>query len=316
MKAIVQNHYGSPDKIELKEIDKPLVRETDVLIRVRAASLNAGDYFSVKGSPWLVRFSVGFPKPKNYILGWDLAGEVEEIGGSVKGFKPDDMVFGYSKGALAEYTCAPENTLALMPTNLTAEEAAAIPTAGLAALHGLRDAGKLQAGQRVLINGAAGGVGTFAIQIAKALGAQVTGVCSTRNVDMVRSLGADHVIDYTKTDFTRSGERYNLILDNVGNRSFPDCRRALTPDGILLPNSGHAGMGYVIKAFVRSLFQKQQAPPFLSIPNHEDLEALKALIEAGKVKPVIDRTYQLSETPKALAYVGEGHARGKVVILM
>ncbi|NTV47309.1 MAG: NAD(P)-dependent alcohol dehydrogenase [Chlorobiales bacterium] len=316
MKAIVQNHYGSPDKLELKDVDKPHVRETDVLIRVRAVSLNAGDYFSVKGSPWLIRFSVGFPKPKNYILGWDLAGEVEEIGNSVKGFKPGDLVFGYSKGALAEYTCAPETTLALMSTNLTVEEAAAVPTAGLAALHGLRDAGKLQAGQRVLINGAAGGVGTFAVQIAKALGAEVTGVCSTRNVELVRSLGADHVIDYAHTDFTRSGERYNLILDNVGNRSFADCRRVLTPDGILLPNSGHAGMGYVIKAFARSLFQKQQAPPFLSMPNRKDLEVLKALIEAGKVKTVIDRTYQLSETPKAIAYVGEGHTRGKVVILM
>lgn len=315
MKAIVQNHYGSPDLLELKTVDTPRVKENDVLVRVHAAALNAGDYFSMKGSPWLARFSVGFPKPKDYILGWDGAGQVEEVGEKVKGFKPGDSVFGSWTGTLAEYACATEEKFAGKPTNLTFEQAA-VPTAALTALQGLRDAGKVQPGQRVLINGASGGVGTFAVQIAKALGAEVTAVCSTRNVDMVRSIGADHVVDYTKDDFTRIGQRHDLILDNVGNRSFSDCRRALTPGGTILPNTGHAGMGYVIMALVRSLFVQQQGRLFLATPNRKDLVALKDLIEAGKVTPIIDRTYRLSETPEALKYVGEGHARGKVVILM
>jgi NADPH:quinone reductase-like Zn-dependent oxidoreductase len=224
-------------------------------------------------------------------------------------------VFGSCSGTLAEYACATEEKFAGKPTNLTFEQAA-VPTAALTALQGLRDAGKVQPGQRVLINGASGGVGTFAVQIAKALGAEVTAVCSTRNVDMVRSIGADHVVDYTKDDFTQIGQRHDLILDNVGNRSFSDCRRALTPGGTILPNTGHAGMGYVIMALVRSLFVQQQGRLFLATPNRKDLVALKDLIEAGKVTPIIDRTYRLSETPEALKYVGEGHARGKVVILM
>lgn len=316
MKAIVQNHYGSPDLLELKTVDKPRVEENDVLVRVHAAALNAGDYFSMKGSPWLARFSVGFPNPKDYILGWDVAGQVEEVGKNVKGFKPGDSVFGSCNGALAEYACATEEKFAGKPTNLTFEQAAAVPTAALTALQGLRDPGKVQPGQRVLINGASGGVGTFAVQIAKTLGAEVTAVCSTRNVDMVRSIGADHVVDYTREDFSRTGESYDLILDNVGNRSFSDCRRALTPGGTILPYTGHAGMGYVIMALVRSLFVRQQRRLFLAMPNLEDLVALKDLIEAGKVTPIIDRTCRLSETPEALKYVGEGHARGKVVILV
>ncbi len=202
----------------------------------------------------------------------------------------------------------------MKPANLSFEQAAAVPTAAITALQGLRDAGKVQPGQKVLINGASGGVGTFAVQIAKSLGAEVTGVCSTRNVDMVRSIGADHVIDYTQEDFTKSGQRYDLILDNVGNHSFSDCRRALTPQGTLVPNTGHAGMGYVIKAYVLSAFMRQQESPFLSVPNHEDLVVLTELIEAGKVTPVIDRTYPLSETLEAFRYLDEGHAQGKVVI--
>ncbi|MFM7172736.1 MAG: NAD(P)-dependent alcohol dehydrogenase [Caldilinea sp.] len=316
MKAIVQNEYGSPEALQLQEIDKPEVKETEIRVRVRAAALNAGDYFSVRGSPWLVRLMVGFPKPKNYILGWDVAGDVDEVGKNVKRFHPGDTVFGSCQGALAEYACAAEERFAIKPTNLTFEQAAAVPTAALTALQGLRDAGKVQAGQRVLINGASGGVGTFAVQIAKSLGAEVTGVCSTRNVDLVRSLGADHVIDYTQEDFTQGGPRYDLILDNVGNRSFSECRRALTPKGTLLPNTGHAGMGYVLMAFARSVFVRQQGRPLILTPNTQDLLVLKELIEAGKVTPVLDKIYRLNESPKAIAYVGEGHARGKVVVVL
>lgn len=316
MKAIVQNAYGSPETLQLQEVDKPEVKETEIRVRVRAAALNAGDYFSMRGSPWIVRLMVGFPKPKNYILGWDVAGHVDEVGRNVKRFHPGDTVFGSCQGALAEYACAAEEQFAIKPTNLTFEQAAAVPTAALTALQGLRDAGKVQAGQSVLINGASGGVGTFAVQIAKSLGAEVTGVCSTRNVELVRSLGADHVIDYTQEDFTQGGPRYDLILDNVGNRSFSDCRRALTPRGTLLPNTGHAGMGYVLMAFARSAFVRQQGRLFVEKPNAQDLLVLKELIEAGKVTPVIDKTYRLDESPKALAYVGEGHARGKVVVVL
>lgn len=316
MKAIVQNAYGSPETLQLQEVDKPEVKETEIRVRVRAAALNAGDYFSMRGSPWIVRLMVGFPKPKNYILGWDVAGHVDEVGRNVKRFHPGDTVFGSCQGALAEYACAAEEQFAIKPTNLTFEQAAAVPTAALTALQGLRDAGKVQAGQSVLINGASGGVGTFAVQIAKFLGAEVTGVCSTRNVELVRSLGADHVIDYTQEDFTQGGPRYDLILDNVGNRSFSDCRRALAPRGTLLPNTGHAGMGYVLMAFARSAFVRQQGRLFVEKPNAQDLLVLKELIEAGKVTPVIDKTYRLDESPKALAYVGEGHARGKVVVVL
>ncbi len=314
MKAIVQNDYGSPNVLKLKEIDKPVIKENDVLVRVHAAALNAGDYFSMRGSPWPVRFTVGFPKPKNYILGWDMAGRVQAVGKKVTRFQPGDEVFASCSGTLAEYACVAEDKLAMKPTNLTFEQAAAVPTAAITALQGLRDAGKVQPGQKVLINGASGGVGTFAVQIAKAFGAEVTGVCSTKNLDMVRSIGADHVIDYTQEDFTQSGRRYDLILDNVANRSFSDLRRALTPQGIIIPNSGHGGMGYVFKAFLLSPFMRQQGSMYLASPNNKDLVVLKELIEAGKVTPVIDRTYPLSETPEAIGYVGEGHARGKVVI--
>jgi NADPH:quinone reductase-like Zn-dependent oxidoreductase len=316
MKAIVQNEYGSPDVLELKEVEMPVVKENDVLVRVHAAALNAGDVFSMRGSPWLARFTVGFPKPKNYILGWDMAGSVQEVGNKVTRFQPGDEVFASCSGTLAEYVCVAADKLAMKPTNLTFEQAAAVPTAAITALQGLRDAGKLQPGQKVLINGASGGVGTFAVQIAKAFGAEVTGVCSTRNVDMVRSIGADHVIDYTQEDFTQSGQRYDLILDNVASRSFSDLRRTLTPQGIIIPNSGHGGMGYVFKAYLLSPFMHQQGSPFMSTPNHEDLVVLKELIEAGKVTPVIDRTYSLSETLEAFRYLDEGHARGKVVIIL
>jgi NADPH:quinone reductase-like Zn-dependent oxidoreductase len=314
MRAIVQNGYGSPAVLSTKEVEKPAIKDDQVLVRVHASSINAGDYFSMRGSPWLARFSVGFPEPKDYILGWDVAGRVESVGSQVRQFQPGDEVFAAVSHAFAEYVVAPADKFALKPANLTFEQAAAVPTAGLTALQGLRDAGKVRPGHKVLINGAAGGVGTFAVQIGKALGAQVTGVCSTRNVEMVRSIGADHVVDYSQEDFTRSGQRYDLILDNAGNRAFSDLRRALTPQGLIVPNSGHGGMTYVLKAFLLAPFMRQQGSPLMATTNGQDLVVLKELIEAGKVTPVIDRTYLLSETPAALGYAAEGHVRGKVVI--
>ena len=317
MKAIVQTGYGSPDSFELREIDKPRIKkDDDVLVRVHAAAINAGDVFMMRGVPWMVRLSVGFPRPKNHVPGWDMAGAVEAVGKSVTRFRPGDEVFGSCSRTLAEYVCAPEGKITTKPADLTFEQAAAVPTAAITALVELRDAGKIQPGQQVLINGASGGVGTFAVQIAKSLGADVTGVCSTRNVDMVRSIGADHVIDYTQEDFTQGGPRYDLILDNVGNHSFSHLRRALTPQGRVQPNTGHAGMGYVIKAFALSMFLRSQGSMLLAVSKHEDLVLLRELIEAGKITPVIDRTYPFSETPEAFGYLDEGHAQGKVVIKM
>jgi NADPH:quinone reductase-like Zn-dependent oxidoreductase len=314
MKAIVQTGYGSPDVFELREIDRPVAKDGEVLVRIRAAALNAGDVFSMRGSPWLARFSVGFPKPKDYVPGWDLAGHVEAVGEGVTHFQPGDEVFASFTRTLAEYACAAEDKFAPKPANLTFQQAAAVPAAATAALLGLRDAGKLQPGQKVLINGASGGVGTYSVQIAKALGAEVTGVCSTSKVDMVRSLGADHVIDYTKEDFVQSSQRYDLVLDNAGSRSPSDLRRVLTPQGIAVPNTGHGGMTYVFKAYLSSAFSSQQARPFLAVPNQKDLVFLKELIEAGKITPVIDRTYPLSQAAEAIGYLADGHARGKVVI--
>lgn len=316
MRAIVQNAYGSPAVLELKEIDRPALKDDGVLVRVHAAALHAGDYYVLTGVPYLVRVVGGWPKPRNYVPGFDLAGRVEAVGKKVTLFRPGDEVFAPCGRACAEYASGPEGTFALKPTNLTFDQAAAVPTSALAALHGLRDAGRVQPGQRVLVNGASGGVGIFAVQIAKVLGAEVTGVCSTKNVEMVRSLGADHVIDYTREDFTQSGTSYDLILDNVANRSFSDCRRALTRSGKHIPNSGRAGMGYAVTALARSAIVRQQGRPFISKPTHEDMIVLKELVESGRMKPVIDRTYELSETPEALGYVGEGHVRGKVVIVI
>ncbi len=314
MKAIVQNAYGSPEILEYKEVDTPAIKENDILVNVQAAAVNAGDVFSLRGSPWLARFSVGFPKPKDYILGWDAAGKVEAVGSKVIQFKPGDEVYGGCSHAFAEFVSADADNFAMKPASLTFEQAAAVPTAAVAALQGLRDKGKISSGRKVLINGASGGVGTFAVQIAKALGAEVTGVCSIRNADMVRTLGADHVIIYTQEDFTRSDERYDLILDNAGHRSFAALRRLLKPGGIIVPNSGHGGMGYVFKAFLLAPFIRQQGRPFLAVPNRKDLDFLTELIEAGKVKPVIDKTFPLCEASKAFTYLEEEHARGKVVI--
>ncbi|UCD57993.1 MAG: NAD(P)-dependent alcohol dehydrogenase, partial [Candidatus Hydrogenedentota bacterium] len=251
---------------------------------------------------------------KNHILGWDMAGRIQAIGEKVTRFQLGDEVFASCSGTLAEFVRVAENKLAMKPANLTFEQAAAVPTAAITALQGLRDAGKVQPGQKVLINGASGGVGTFAVQIAKAVGAEVTGVCSTRNVEMVRSIGADYVVDYTQEDFTQSGRRYDLILDNVANRSLRDLRRALTPQGRIIPNSGHGGMTYVVEAFLLSLFMRQHGSMYLASPSNKDLVLLKELIEAGKITPVIDRTYRLSDTQEAFRYMEKGHARGKVII--
>ncbi|MBD3385512.1 zinc-binding dehydrogenase [candidate division KSB1 bacterium] len=314
MKAIIQNSYGAPQVLELKEIEKPRIKDNDVLVRVRAAGLHAGDYFCLMGVPFLVRFVVGFPGPKNYIPGLDVAGEVEAVGRNVKRFAKGDKVFGSGKHACAEFAAIPQDTLVPMPENLSFEQAAAVPTSALAALHGLRDTGKMRSGQKILINGASGGVGTFAVQIAKSFGAEVTGVCSRNHVDMVNSIGADYVIDYENKDFTQSVQRYDLILDNVANRSFSEVRCVLAPQGKIIPNSGHAGLSYVIKASLRALVNQHQARPYVSTPNQKDLMLLRELLESGKITPVIDNVYPLDKTADALGYIGKGHAAGKVVI--
>ncbi|HEV3460479.1 MAG TPA: NAD(P)-dependent alcohol dehydrogenase [Candidatus Dormibacteraeota bacterium] len=323
MKAIVQEAYGSPDVLEFRDIDKPVIGANDVLVRVRAAGVNPADWALVGGLPYIARPLYGMGKPKNPVRGTDVAGEVEAVGASVTRFRPGDEVFGWSGhlgGAFAEYVSVSEDALVTKPAKLTFEQAAAVPMAGTVALLAVRDHGKVQAGQKVLINGASGGIGSFAVQIANALGAEVTGVCSTRNMDLVRSIGAEHVIDYTKVDFTRTGQRYDFILDNVANRSLSDLRRALTPKGTLVPNGGgfdHRWMasgGRLIRAKVSFAFVRQSVRTFIASSKQQNLVALKELVEAGKIRPVIDRTYALNETPQAIAYVGQGHARGKVVI--
>jgi NADPH:quinone reductase-like Zn-dependent oxidoreductase len=323
MEAIVQDEYGSPDVLELRDIDKPEITEEEVLVRVRAAGVNPGDWAIMSGLPYIARPVYGLRKPKNAVRGTDVAGTVEAVGAGVTRLRPGEEVFGWCGGlggAFAEYAAASEDALAPKPANLTFEQAAAVPMAGLVALQALRDHGGVWAGQEVLINGASGGIGTFAVQIAKAIGAEVTGVCSTRNVDMVRSIGADHVIDYTQEDFTHKDQRYDLILDNVANHSLSDLRRALSPKGTLVPNGGgfdnhwFANGGRVVGAHVLNRFVGHRLRPFLVSPKLEDLVVLKELIEAGKVTPVIDRAYPLGETPEAVGHVGEGHARGKVAI--
>ena len=320
MKAMVQDTYGSAEVLELREINKPEIADDQVLVRVRAAGVNPADWAIMSGLPYVARPVYGLRKPKNAVRGTDVAGQVEAVGTSVTRFRPGDEVFGWCVGAYAEYAPVSEGALALKPANLTFEQAASVPMAGLVALQALRDHGNVQAGQSVLINGASGGIGTFAVQIAKSLGAQVTGVCSTGNVDMVRSIGADHVIDYTSEDFTRSGQRYDFILDNVANHSLSDLRRAVTPAGVLVPNGGgfdnrwFASGGRVIRANVLKRSVDHRLRPFLLSPKLDDLVVLKELIEAGKITPVMDRTYPLSETPQAIGHVGEGHARGKVAI--
>jgi NADPH:quinone reductase-like Zn-dependent oxidoreductase len=323
MKAVRYCEYGSPDVVKLEDVEKPVPNENQVLIKVRASSLNAFDAYVIRDS-WLGRLIFGLRKPRDTRLGQDVAGQVEAVGKNVTQFKPGDEVFGISRGALAEYACTPERALAAKPPNVSFEQAASLPLAGLTALQGLRE-GKIQPGQKVLINGATGGVGTFAVQIAKSLGAEVTAVCSTRNVDLVRSIGADHVIDYTKEDFTKSDQRYDVIFDNVCNHSFAERRHVLNPKGIcVLAGMGGAGVkgsealrriaSNIFTARALSSFTDQKFAQYRTKSSKQDLILLADLIQTGRITPVIDRRYKLGEAPEALRYLNEGHARGKVIV--
>lgn len=323
MKAIINCDYGLAN-LRLENVEKPVPNDDQILVRVRAASVNPYDWHFIEGTPKILRLmGVGLRKPKDIHLGVDFAGTVEAVGKNVTQFKPGDEVFGGRGGAFAQYVC-PRATraVALKPANITFEQAASVNIAGITALQAIRDKGKVQAGQKVLINGASGGVGTFAVQIAKSYGADVTGVCSTRNIDLVRSLGADHVIDYTKEDFTKSDQHYDVILDNVANHSLSEFRRVLTPKGkyVMIGGGGANEQGLIgvmarpLKALMLSKFVSQQMGMMMADANHNDLTILADMMQSGKIKPVIDRTYKLSEVPEAIRYLEEGHARGKVII--
>lgn len=314
MKAILQHAYGVPEKVlEFGEVAKPEPKDDEVLVRVHASSVNISDWFFLIGKPYVIRMAAGLFRPKHKVPGRDVAGTVEAVGAAVTRFKPGDEVFGeMDLGAYAEYAAVPETVLGPKPANLTFEQAAAVPLAGLTALQGLRDSGKIQAGQSVVINGASGGVGHFAVQVAKAFGAEVTAVCSTRNIEMVRSVGADHVSDYTEEDFTESDARYDLIFDLVGSRPLSAYRRVLEPTGRYISCVGNIPL--IFATFLRSLFNKQYVVMPSAKATPEDLEALKEMAEAGKLTPVIERTYDLTEVPLALRHHGDGHARGKKVI--
>ncbi len=324
MQAIIHCEYGGPEVLSLTKIEKPVPNDNQVLVKVRAASLNPLD-LTIRGL-WPMRPIFGMRKPKDTRLGIDYAGTVETVGSKVTNYKPGDEVFGAARGALAEYVCGlADRTMAHKPENITFEQAASVPVAALTALQGLRDMGKIQSGQKVLINGASGGVGTFAVQIAKSFGTEVTGVCSTRNVDLVRSIGADHVIDYTKEDFTKGEQRYDLILDLVGNHSFSERRHILNPNGICVMAGiggagAHDGMGLrllgALNAYLRSRFVNEKFITYIAELNQKDLTILGDLMQTGKVKPVIDKTYKLNQTADALRYLETGHARGKVVVTL
>ena len=322
MKAILHCEYGGPEVLKVEDVEKPVPNDNQVLVRVRAASVNPLD-LTIRGL-WLLRPLSGLRKPKDTRLGVDYAGTVEAVGKNVTQFKPGDEVFGGKNGAIAEYVCAlTDRSVVLKPANMTFEQAAAVPVAAITALQGLRDKGKIQPGQKVLVNGASGGVGTFAVQIAKSFGTEVTGVCSTRNVDLVRSIGADHVIDYTKEDFTKTDQRYDLIYDLVGNHSFSERRRILNQNGICVM-AGVGGAGWhdgiamrlagELNAYVRSRFVSQKFVAYIAQFNKQDMTLLADLMQSGKITPMIDRTYKLNETADALRYLEQGHARGKVVI--
>ena len=319
MRAIVHNRYGSPDVVELREIDKPDLADDSVLVRVRAASVNPADWYGMTGRPYVARALGGLRKPKSNGLGVDFAGTVEAVGRDVTHVRPGDEVFGGRSGALAEYVSV-RDAVVPKPANITFDEAAAVPVAAITALQGLRDKGHLQPGQEVLINGASGGVGTFAVQIAKALGAEVTAVCSTRNVDLARSLGADHVVDYTREDFTRSDRRYDLILDIAGSRSWRECRRVLNPKGTFVivggpkTNRWLGPLSHFVKVRLASLGSSRKVVFFIAKLTRADMEVMRELLEAGTVKSVIDKRYELSDTADAFRYLGEGHAQGKIVV--
>ena len=324
MKAIVRDSYGSPDVLELTDINKPEPADDEVLLRVHAASINPADWHFLRGIPYIARMQFGLRKPKDSILGCDVAGYIEAVGNNVTMLQPGEEVFGspfmHGLGAFAEWVCISEDLLAPKPATLSFEQAAAVPVAASTALQALRDHGQIEPGHKVLIIGASGGVGTFAVQIAKSFNAEVSGVCSTRNVEMVRSLGADHVIDYTVEDFTRSGRKYDLIFQLAGTLSPSECRSALTPKGTLVLSSGESEGRWigpverVIKALVLSPFVSQKMASFTVKPNKEDLQLLKQFIEDGTLTPVIDRTYPLAQLPEAIRYLEEGHAQGKVII--
>jgi NADPH:quinone reductase-like Zn-dependent oxidoreductase len=321
MKAIVRDTYGSPELLELRDIDKPEIADDEVLVRVHAAGVGRDVWHIMTGLPYPIRLAgYGLRAPKNPVVGSDVAGVVEAVGKNVTRFQPGDEVFGIGKGSYAEYVCASEDKLAHKPANLTFEQAAVVAISGLTALQGLRDHGRVEPEQKVLVIGASGGVGTFAVQIAKAFGAHVTGVCSTTKVDMVRSIGANHVIDYTREDFAEGEQRYDLILDIGGNSSLARLRRALAPRGTLVIVGGETderwlgGTDRQLRALMLSPFVGQKLGTFVSSENHEDMLVLKELIEAGKVTPIVDRIYPLSEVPEAIRYLEEGHTRGKVVI--
>jgi NADPH:quinone reductase-like Zn-dependent oxidoreductase len=321
MKAIVHERYGRPSVLELRDVDKPTVGDDQVLVRVHASSVNPADWYGVTGF-FPTRIGNGLRRPDDPSVGADLAGSVEAVGKDVKDLQPGDEVYGVSGSSWAEYTCARADRIAPKPSNLSFEEAAAVPVAGITALQGLRDKGQVQPGQKVLINGASGGVGTFAVQLAKAFGAEVTGVCSTRNVDQARALGADRVVDYTQEDFTKLGVRHDLMLDIAGSRSFLDCRRVLTPEATVVLIGGRmtyrgvAGLPHIAGTILKSKGRGQTVTFFVANVTTEDLAFLGELFEAGKLKSVIERQYALSEAPDALAYLGEGHARAKIVITL
>lgn len=320
MKAIVYTKYGSSDVLQLQEVEKPTPKDNEVMLKVHAASVNPLDWHFMRGKPYVMRLQSGLRSPKKSALGVDVAGQVEAVGKDVTEFQPGDNVFGACNGSFAEYVCASEKSLVKKPTHLTFEQVAAVPIAAFTALQGLRNQGQIQPGQKVLINGAAGGVGTFAVQIAKSFGAIVTGVCSTRNVSMVCSIGADHVIDYTQEDFTQSGLHYDLIFDAVGNRSLSDCRRVLSSSGTLVivggPDKGRllGPLARSIHGLVLSRFVSQRMVMLMAAWSKDDLFEIQQLLDDGKVTPVIDRTYTLSEVPEAIRYLEKGHAQGKVVI--
>ena len=319
MKAIVQDRYGSPDVLRLEDIDTPVANDDQVLVRVQAAAVNIGDWHLLRGTPYLMRMATGLFKPRHDVPGLDLAGQVESVGKAVTQLRPGDEVFGWCRGAFAEYACAAESNFLPKPTDLTLEQSAAVGDSAFTALNAVRDQGKVQPGHEVLINGASGGVGTFAVQLAKSFGAIVTSVCSTRNVDMVRSVGADRVIDYTNEDFAETEQLYDVMLDLVGSRSLLDCRRVLAPRGtyvlVGVADMGRwFGLARQTKALLLSPFVRQRMRVFVVRHNKDDLAVLKGFVEAGKVAPVIDRRYELREVPEALRHQGEGHARGKIVI--
>jgi len=321
MKAITHYKYGPPDVLELNEVQKPIPEDDEVLVRVHAASVNAWDWHNLRAKPYFARLSMGLLKPKKHILGADVAGQVEAVGRNAKQFRPGDEVFGdladFGGGGFAEYVAASEKAFVLKPTGASYEEAAAVPLAALTALQGLRDKGQIKSGQRVLINGASGGVGTFAVQIAKSFETEVTAVCSTKNLDMARSIGADKVIDYTREDFTRNGQRHDLILDVVGNRPASDIKRALSPNGICVV-IGFSSVGRLLQTVflgpLTLLGSRKKMGFMVAKMNQVDLVFIKELVEAGKVVPVIDKRYPLSEVPEAIRYLEDVHARGKVII--